>query len=343
MRASLILLVFMLRVAGGVQAVYGDGLAWPALRGTPDGRAVCTWDPDSPEAQVRQWHFTSKEGRRFQVGLAVWASPALAVVDGRPMAFIGGYDQTLHALDLLARERRWFKITNGPIQNAPTVGQVSGRPAVFFGSSDRSVYAHDAADGSSLWTRELIVATSTMGQAAVSAPFLHDGTLYVTCFAYDRALSRNQQKGWLIALAANSGRELWRKEISQGFLSSPTGRVINGRLHLFVAARKGLLQAFDVSGRRPVPLWRYQMAHEVFGSPVIEEGTETPRLFLGSKFGRLVALNAATGELLWKQMAGNWIDNTACCGEVDGKRVVFVGSHDYHVYAFDVSDGRRLW
>jgi len=316
---------------------------WSAQRGTAAARAVCKWFSDLPPPEIREWHFRHKANRRYKMGLAVWASPAVAVVEGRPMAFIGGYDQTMHALDLAAKEERWAKITNGEIADAPAVGVVDGEQVVFWGSADRSVYAYAAATGRRLWTRELVPATSTMTSASLSAPLLNDGVLYITCFAYDKALPRNMQEGWLFALDMATGRELWRREISQGPASAPVGRRIGGRFILFVAARKGLLQAFDCSESGPRPLWTFQMPHEVLGSPAVEENTERPLLFLGSKFGNLIAIDALTGREVWQHMAGNWIDNTACVGEVDGERVVFVGSHDYNLYAFRAADGEMLW
>jgi outer membrane protein assembly factor BamB len=167
--------------------------------------------------------------------------------------------------------------------------------------------------------------------------------LYITCFAYDRSLSRNEQKAWLYCLDMRNGAALWKLVVSNGFVSSPVGFELDGRLHVAVAARKGLLQCFDVSGATPVRVWHFQMPHEVFGSPVVESDKEQPLLFLGSKFGNLIAVNARTGEEVWQQMAGNWIDNSACIGSLDGKNVVFVGSHDYCVYAFDAADGSPIW
>jgi len=328
--------------AGADLAEVPDTL-WPALRGTAEGRATCQWPASMSPPNVREWHFQSKSRRRYRPGLAVWASPAIALVGGRPMAFLGGYDQALHALDLVDKERKWFKITNGAIGAAPAVGQVNGRTVVFWGSADRTVYAHFALNGTRLWTRELVKPTNTMGEAEVSSPLLHDSKLYITCFVYDRALARNDQKGWLFALDMASGRVVWQLEATQGPLSSPVGREMDGRFVVFVAARRGLLQAFDVSGEQPTRLWSYQMPHEVLGSPAVEEGTERPLLFLGSKFGNLVALDARTGEERWKRMAGNWIDNSACIGMLEGERVVFVGSHDYNVYAFRAADGALLW
>ena len=321
----------------------GGDTVWVSFRGTPAGQGVCRWNAPSPVPEISEWHFQHKVNRRYKMGLAVWASPAVAIVGGRPMAFIGGYDQTLHALDLSAKEARWSKITNGEIAAAPAVGLVDGMQVVYWGSADRSVYAYFAGNGQRLWTRELVKPTNTMGAAQLSSPLLHDGVLYITCFIFDKALARNRQKGWLFALDMRTGHVLWQREVSQGPVSSPVGRLIGERFLVYVVARKGLLQAFDCSGKRPVALWDFQMPHEVLASPVIEEGTAAPLLFLGSKFGNLIAIDATTGEERWQQMAGNWIDNSACVGEVDGRRVVFVGSHDYNLYAFRADNGERLW
>jgi len=337
--AALVLVVVLVLI----RSARADDTLWLSPRGTPEGRGTCLWPGGTPPPGIPEWHFTSKTNRRYRSGLAVWASPAVAVVGGRPMAFIGGYDQTMHALDLAAKEQAWSKITNGEIAAPPAVALVNGQQVVIWGSADRTVYCHRAADGARVWTRELVRATDTMSSADLSAPLVYDGIVYVTCFAYDRALARNDQKGWLFALDAADGAVRWQYEVSQGPVSSPAGRTLGGRFLVFVAARKGLLQAIDASAARPAPAWRFQMPHEVLGSPVVEEGTEKPLLFLGSKFGNLVALDAATGEERWQHMAGNWIDNSASVGEVDGERVVFVGSYDYNVYALRASDGEMLW
>jgi len=334
------LLAFAILLACGARA---SDTIWPAQRGTASARGVCKWVSETPPPEIREWHFRHKSNRRYKTGLAVWASPAVAVVGGRPMAFIGGYDQTMHALDLAAKEECWAKITNGEICDAPAVGEVDGELVVFWGSADRSVYAYAAATGRRVWTRELVAGTSTMTWARLSAPLLHDGTLYVTCFAYDKALPRNMQKGWLCALDMRTGAERWRREVSQGPVGAPVGRRIGGRFIVFVAAQKGLLQALDCTGTEPRPVWTFQMPHEVLGSPAVEEDTERPLLFLGSKFGNLIAIDALTGREVWQRMAGNWIDNTASVGKVDGENIVVVGSHDYNLYAFRVADGAMLW
>lgn len=315
---------------------------WPMQRGGPGGRAVCRWRPMQTQ-RIREWHFSSPRPRRYERGRTVWGSPALAVVAGRPMAFVGGYDHRLHALDLLQKREAWTKITNGPIGDAPAVGIVKGEPAVFFGSSDRYVYAHHAESGLRLWSRELVEPTNTQAPAQMSAPLLHEGRLYLTCFVHDRALPRSEQRGLLFALDAQTGQVHWSMELSQGPLNAPVGATVEGEYCLYVAAKKGLLQAVAVGRERPAMRWRFQMPHEVLGTPVLCRTGERVLLFLGSKFGDLIAIDARTGRDLWRQMAGNWIDNAAAVGSVDGEPVVYAGSHDYRVYALRAGDGTELW
>jgi outer membrane protein assembly factor BamB len=330
-----ILLILLLFFTGSAPAS-----EWISLRGNAQGRASIIYEG---EAELKEWHYTYKSGRRYKPGLAVWASPALAVVAGKPMAFIGGYDQTMHALDILEKRAVWRKLTNGEIAAAPAVGMINGLDVVFWGSTDRTVYANVAYNGRKLWTKELVEATTSLGDVSLSSPLLDNGRLYITCFAYDRSITRNQQKAWMYCLDMRNGDVFWKLVISNGFVSSPVGFRLDGRFHIAVAARKGLLQCFDMSGGKPNLAWRFQMPHEVFGSPVIESNTENPLLFLGSKFGNLIAIDARTGTEKWQQMAGNWIDNTACIGEIDGGNVVYVGSHDYCVYAFGAKNGTQLW
>ncbi len=313
---------------------------WIALRGNIEGRASIKYNGTG---ELREWHYIYKSRRRYKTGLAVWASPALSIVGGRPMAFIGGYDQTLHALDLSDKKVIWRKITNGEIAHAPTVSKFDGLEVVFWASSDRTVYAYAAFSGRKMWTRELIPPSSTLGDVHLSSPFLSEDRLYICCFVYDKSISRNQQKGWLYCLTMKAGDIVWKMPVTSGILNSPVGFLIDNQLHIIVVARKGLIQCFNVSGQVPERVWSFQMPHEVLGSPVITKDTTPPLMFIGSKYGSLIAIDIHKGKELWQKMAGNWIDNTACIGEIDDVEIVYVGSHDYHLYAFNAENGALLW
>ena len=157
----LALSVALMATAASVSGASDGTTAWPSQRGDPGGSALIEW-PDST-APVQTWVYRGNEKKQFIPGVPNWGSPAGAVVHGRPMVFIGGSDQSLHALDLLAKRRAWSKVTNGHILDAPVVADVGGEPAVFFGSSDRFVYALAAEDGRYLWSHELVEPTSTQG------------------------------------------------------------------------------------------------------------------------------------------------------------------------------------
>jgi len=333
-------LVCLLRYPlGAAEPARGD---WPVQRGTPSATASAAWTANTSD--LRQWTFRGRPMQAFRPGVPVWASPALAVVQQRPMLFIGGCDQTMHALDLASRRRAWFKITNGCIYDAPVVGGVDGRPVVFWGSSDRFVSAHSASDGKLLWTRQLVEPTNTQGETCIPSPFYEDGVLYVTSFVYDKALARNRQESCLFALEGGTGRVLWSQQLPHGRVNAPIGCRVDGRLHLLIAARKGLLQALRVSPQGASLAWTFQMPHEVLGTPsVLTEPQEAPVVFLGSKFGDLIALDARTGRQRWRRMTGNWVDNSACCGVVDDRPMVFVGSNDYSLYALGADDGSLIW
>lgn len=313
---------------------------WAMDRKDASATASCRWEAGTA---LPEWHYERLTKRKFREGIPVWASPALAVVEGRPMAFVGGCDHAMHALDLSKKERVWSKTTNGPVTGSPAVGIVDGLAVVYFTSSDRTVYACFAHDGTRLWSRELFEATNTMGDASLAAPLLHEGTVYVTGFAYDRALATNRQSAKVFALDARSGRVRWSIEVSHGPVSSPVGKAIVGRFHVWVAAKKGQLTCLDASGDVPAVRWRYQMPHEVLGSPCVASTGGRDFVFLGSKYGNLIALDARTGDEVWKRMAGNWIDNTVSAGVVDGRTVVFAPSHDYKVHAYDAATGDPLW
>ncbi|OGV60119.1 MAG: hypothetical protein A2498_02245 [Lentisphaerae bacterium RIFOXYC12_FULL_60_16] len=317
---------------------------WPSSRGTPDGRASIEWTAGTGLNAIPEWHFRGRGSSRYERGITVWASPALAMIDGRPMAFIGGCDQALYALDLTNKSVRWSKLTNGHILDAPVIGLVQGEPSVFWGSSDRFIYAHRAADGQYLWSRELVPPTRTQAPAEIQAPLLGNGLLLITAFVHDKALPEHHQQGWLVALDPETGREFWRREISQGPVNAPAGLRIDGRFIVFTAARKGQISAFAVTRDGAEPLWQIQLPHEVLATPVCTPpDVRLPRLFIGSKFGDLVALDARTGERRWQRMTGNWVDNAACVQTIDGQTLVFVGSHDYSIYALRADDGTPVW
>ncbi len=310
------------------------------IRKTPGAQASFTTDSEN---MFPEWHYQWKSRRKYEQGLAVWASPAIGTVGGKVMAFIGGYDQTIHAMDLQSKQAAWRYLTNSEIQNAPAVTEVAGRTTIFFTSSDRSVYAASALTGKLFWTKELAEPTPSQGRAFLGAPAFDNGRIYISSFIYDRSLPGNRQTGALRALDASTGEIIWKTEISGGQLSSPVIWKWENRRFISIAEKRGQLTTFEITTGRPHVLWKFQMPHEVVGSPAILTDHDYPLLFLGSKYGNLIAVEALTGTEKWQKMAGNWIDNTVSTGRTSQGHSVFAGSHDYHVYSFNAATGELRW
>ncbi|MBM4000546.1 MAG: hypothetical protein FJ297_13595 [Planctomycetes bacterium] len=86
----------------------------------------------------------------------------------------------------------------------------------------------------------------------------------------------------------------WTADISGSEL--PAAPVAAGNL-VFVADRRGIVRALDVDGHE---VWKAYTAGPIYYPPAIE----SDRLFVGSADGRVYAMEAATGRLLWTHRVG---------------------------------------
>jgi outer membrane protein assembly factor BamB len=81
--------------------------------------------------------------------------------------------------------------------------------------------------------------------------------------------------------------------------------------------------------------WTYRTGASVYTSPAIVDGT----MYVGSKDGRLYALDASDGTLKWSDGTGGILFSSPAVA--DG--VVYFGSNDGNVYAVDASTGSLVW
>jgi len=88
--------------------------------------------------------------------------------------------------------------------------------------------------------------------------------------------------------------EAWSVEFSKGAL--PTAPVVAGGM-VFVADRSGAVHGFDANGRKA---WTTRTAGPVYYPPVIAHD----RAYIGSADGRVYALAAKTGKVLWTFRVG---------------------------------------
>ena len=151
-------------------------------------------------------------------------------------------------------------------------------------------------------------------------------------------------KGELIALDAMTGEELWRVSLSSEILSAPTAF---GEM-LVAQTQDGIVYGLSVASGEEV--WRY-----IVEVPVLTlRGTAAPlmteRLVItGFASGKLVALNSATGALLWEAKLATGEGKTELEKMVDvntpvmGDGVVYATSYQGRAGAFSRGTGRELW
>jgi len=81
--------------------------------------------------------------------------------------------------------------------------------------------------------------------------------------------------------------------------------------------------------------WVFSTGGAIHSSPAVADGT----VFVGSRDGKLYALDTATGAKRWEFETGSWVESSpAIAGGV-----VYFGSNDGRLYAIDADNGEKLW
>ena len=189
---------------------------------------------------------------------------------------------------------------------------------VYFGSALGSVFAIDAATGAQLWSAPI------SSDNAASSPAVANGVVYIngdSLFAFD----------------ARSGAQLWSSSILDG-TSSPAvvGGVVycggGASLAAFNATTGDVLWSASPGG--PLSM--------VGDSPAVAKGL----VFIGasvtgqhgSSSGVLYALKARTGKVIWSAPVASGITSSPAVAN----GVVYVGSDDGTLYAFNANTGAEL-
>lgn len=151
--------------------------------------------------------------------------------------------------------------------------------------------------------------------------------------------------GFIVALDAASGAELWRNEIGVPLRSAPT--VSGGQV--YVATQDSRMVA--ISADTGETLWEHYAIvenAEVLGasSPAVEGDT----IIAGFSSGELYALRAQNGQVNWQDALSRTGKLTALAtlNDINGNPViyngrVYVGNHSGRLTAVDFRTGERVW
>lgn len=246
----------------------------------------------------------------------------------------------LVALDLADQTERWRAALAAESRSGVTVGA----DAAYVGDEDGIVYAIALADGQIRWTADLAEGSGGEGGTGPTGcePFEDSAVDVPVAVAEDRVIvvGRNVDGAAVAvgALSASTGECAWRvfPQLGSSAISAPAaaeGIVLVGSADRFVrglAVEDGqerwtslalsLFSPFSAPAFPPgtayvadlggglyrldaadgARVWSYQFNEVVLGSPVVSGDT----VLLGLNDGRLVALNAATGHLVWRVGTG---------------------------------------
>lgn len=217
------------------------------------------------------------------------------------------------------------------IGSSEEVYQPTLHPAVFDGyvyaaSNQGRISAWSIEEGKRLWRTDLDLPLT--GGVGVGAGLVTVGS----------------SKGELVVLDAATGEERWRVILSSEILSAPAAF---GEI-LVAQTQDGKVYGLSVANGEEV--WRY-----VVEVPVLTiRGTAAPLItermvITGFASGKLVALNSATGALLWEAKLAIGEGKTELEKLVDvnspvmGNGVIYATSYQGRAGAFSRGTGRELW
>jgi len=284
---------------------------------------------------------TGKEKWRFKTHGELFSTPAIS----DNMLFIGSYDQNMYAISLEGKEI-WRFQTGGKISSSPFVyGNL-----VLIGSNDGYLYAVDKETGEEVWKFKT-------GNWIASSPIVWNEKIYIGSYdcnmyclnlggeelwrfrmgaemwgmhesptVYDDILYFASMDGYLYALDADTGKEIWKA--MTGKYGNAIQPFVNEKFVL-QPSRDEILFAFTRDGKE---LWRFNLGN-LPSPPVVYKDT----IFIGNESGTLRALTLE-GKEKWRFQTGGKIFGTV----VIWKDMIYLPSYDCHLYCLNM-EGEELW
>lgn len=277
----------------------GPGYAGPTPHAGPAAEPTLQWEQD--------------------LGAVVFATPALATVDGTAMIFVGTHAGQFYALKAETGEVVSSQTLGGRIWGTAAIGQDG---TVFIGSDDDKLFAITPGRSDPKWTLEIGNCDGTQKPGPEGARCDVDGGPTIgpngDLFIGADGVYRVTQAGEIVW--HYTGGEDRPKHVSSTPAVDKESRSVFG-------GQDGYVTALDAEGKQR---WRYKVVADVDGSPAIgENGTS----FVGADDGRLYAIRA-DGSLRWSFVAQKDIRSAVGTG-ADGR--LYATSYDGNLYAIGES------
>jgi outer membrane protein assembly factor BamB len=257
----------------------------PSERATPSAPpSTTTGSGPSPTGPQEEPDISTLVGVSLADRTELWRTPLEAIsrsgvtIEGTN-AFVGDQGGTVYAVSLESGSITWSAEMEGLVDSPVAVAD--GQVVAVARNTDPAqvvVAAFDEATGERSWPALAIQANSTAG----TAPSAGGGSVFIG--SADRRIR---------ALDANGGSERWATLVLSLF--SPVTSLAFDDESVFAADIAGGLYRLDAAdGKRR---WSYQLNEVVLRSSPVVSGSS---LLLGLSDGRLVALDTASGHLVWQ-------------------------------------------
>ncbi|MBI2428248.1 MAG: PQQ-binding-like beta-propeller repeat protein [Ignavibacteriales bacterium] len=214
---------------------------------------------------------------KFKTGAAVVAPPVIE--DG--VAYCGASDRKFRALEVRSGKLKWsFDSLRGHVEVRPLI--THGK--VIFGAWDEYLYCLDQSTGQLLWKWKGDKPGTLLSPAACEPVHGH-GKIFVV--APDR---------YMTAIDLNTGNQIWRT--NQFKVRETIGMSEDGE-RVYIRTMNDSLYALSTKAIQPEVIWSLNagFGYDINSSQLREkEGV----LFCTTKNGLLIAVDAKTGEVLWK-------------------------------------------
>ena len=257
----------------------------------------------------------------FEAQHPIFSSPV--VFDGRVYVGEGLHytqDAKLYCLDVVTGKVIWDFQTTSHTESTPAVS--NGK--VYFGAGDDGLYCLDAETGRLKWR---------FPDAHVDGgPLVHDGCLYFGS-GYDTKA--------LFCVDANSGQLVWKKDFAVPVWGAPA--LADGKL--FVGIGNGNFEESDEHPQGAALCLDPETGKEAWRFDKVTDGVLTSiavsdnRAVFGSRDGGCYALDATTGQLVWRtDIEVPILSSPAIAG-----KHVFLGTDDGLLFCLDLKDGHEVW
>jgi outer membrane protein assembly factor BamB len=277
-------------------------------------------------------------------GLNSYASPTPVIADGRVVCHFGNMGTA--CVDAPTGEVLWKRVL--PIDHivGPGSSPVVHRGLVILtcdGADKQFIAALELATGKIAWQVDrppIRVTDGDMRKAYCTPLLIHAG-------GRDQMIIPGSQ--WFVSYEPETGKEIWRVDHGSGFSNTPRAVFDGITAYLNTGFGKAQLWAVRVDGAGDVGKshvgWKHTQQMPTMSSPVVADG----RIFAVSDGGVASCLDAATGDVVWRERLGGQFSASATHGagrvyfcSQEGRTTVVAASDKFEVLAKNDLNGKLM-